>query len=51
MTVLQRVRSTLQIERTDVVASGAIDVGGQFSETDDLVGVGECCAEKLNSFR
>ena len=51
ITVMQVV-STIQIERPDVAASDAVDVGGGgwSSETDDGVSMGEFCAEEIYSF-
>ena len=50
MTVFQRVLSTVQIERPDVLVSGAVLAGGPSSDSDEGVSVSEGCAEKLQSF-
>ena len=46
MTVFQRVPSSIQFDRPDVVASGDVDVEERSSESDDGVSEGEYCDEK-----
>ena len=46
MTVLRGVGPAIHIEIPDVVASGAVDIGGHPCECDDGMSISEYCAEK-----
>ena len=48
ITVIQGVRSILQIEGLDVVSSGTVEVAGRTSESDDGMRVSKDCAEKFD---